>query len=492
METSAANHSTIQPAPASRADQHKSGKALRGKVSRSSQRSFVPSEGRDPVATLCAQNTDRVPDLVPLRRERMSESPFAFYRGAAAVMAADLANEPHTALQLQIGGDAHLSNFGVFASRDRDLDFDINDFDETATGPWEWDLKRLCASIQILGEQLGMKPKKLSKAVRSVATAYREDIAKLVQMSATDRYFMRIDALDLVGQIGKNGASKAGASDATKSLQKATQNTSARALTKLATVEAGGGYRIVDQPPLTSRLPEFDHKKAAALAEDYKKSVPQDIQQIMEQFTFQDAVVKVVGVGSVGTRCLLWLFADADGGPLFLQVKEAVESVIEEHTEPSRWGYGGERVVAGQRIMQASGDPFLGNFTSSDGRSYYVRQFRDMKGGIDPTTLKRPRDIALYGRVCASALARAHSQSGLAPTISAYVGATPTTNVFDRAIADFAKAYAKQNALDLKALRAATDEQWYQPAKKSDSKKPDSTKSDSTKSDSADQPPAKG
>lgn len=444
--------------PDSREKQSAAAKELRSAVPRSQLATLKLPADRDPLAILVAQNKDRLQSLLPLRRQRMAESPFAFFRGAAAVMASDLAQTPATGLQVAIGGDAHLSNFGLFASRDRDLVFDLNDFDEAAVGPWEWDLKRLVTSVVILGQDNAMNQEQINKVALKTTAAYRNALAGQASASALDRYYSRISAQDVIAQL-KNEQKQLNAI-----AKKASKNTSQRALKKLAHSEKRGKWTITDQPPLTTRLPEFNLGAARTLTRDYLRSVPPDVAELLTQFKFQDGVLKVVGVGSVGTRCLLALLTDADGNPLFLQIKEATTSVIEKALGNGPRGSHGGRVVAMQKILQSSGDPFLGEFTDGDGRAYYVRQFRDMKGGVDIATLTTPKRLTQYATICATALARAHSQTGLAPIISAYLGSTDRSNVADSAIADFAFAYSEVNRADHQALLESDDAGWGSPS----------------------------
>lgn len=361
------------------------GRGLRDQMPRRRLAELPDQPHRDPIAVLAAQNTSRIPSLVPVRRERMSESPFAFYRGAAAVMASDLAGTATTGVPIQICGDAHLSNFGLFASRERALLFDVNDFDETAIGPWEWDVKRLVTSVAILGQEFGMSDDAVRASATKTAAAYRTRMRELAQLSALERFYLKttaLEVLDLVSRLSKS-ASKL----ATETVSKASRNTSHRALKKLTATTVDGHYRIVEQQDIAVRVPEVGFSEAAAMVEEYFGSVPEDVVALLACHQFEDAVVRVVGVGSVGTRCYLALLTDADGSPLFLQMKEASASVIEPYFPQELRLDHGRRVVAGQRIMQASGDPFLGYVSSTRRGSFYVRQFRDMKGSVEKCPL---------------------------------------------------------------------------------------------------------
>ncbi len=440
------------------ADQRTAGRALRATARRRDQARLDLPEDRDPIGSLAAQNRTRIPELLSVRRERMSESPFAFYRGAAAVMAADLANCPSTGHTVQLCGDAHLSNFGVFAGRDRDLVFDLNDFDETAVGPWEWDLKRLVTSVVILGEELGVSRTRTRRAAVATAGTYRRVIDAMAERSVTDRFFSVISE-STVRELTKD-AKPAQLRRGDAFLAKARSNTSVRALGKLAVREADGNYRIQEQPPLIVHLPEFDRDLGRSLFEQYLTTVSEDIGAVLACLRVQDVVVKVVGVGSVGTRCLLALLADPDGNPLFLQIKEADASVLEAWAGAAGWDSHSHRVVAGQRILQATGDPFLGWFTGAAGVDFYVRQFRDMKGSVDVTTLGGKRALESYGRLCAAALARAHSRSGTPAVIAGYLGGADSGGHADEAFADFGFDYAEVNRRDHAALLAASAAAW--------------------------------
>ncbi len=446
--------------PADRHAQRDAGRRLRSRVPRSAIAAVPALSGRDPIAILAAQNAARIPELVPLRRERMSESPFAFYRGAAAVMAADLARTAVTGVTVQICGVAHLSNFGMFASRDRRLVFDVNDFDETAPGPWEWDVKRLVTSLVIVARQQGMADAAARIVARDASQAYRRALVDLAHTTAMERFYAVMKVKRMLKAVRRSGADAESVHRMNRVVDKARRNTSTRALDKLTASDDAGAPRIVDQPPLTVRLPAFDQSVARELVAAYRRTVSPDVGALLDQFRVADVVLKVVGVGSVGTRCLLVLLTDPDGGPLFLQVKEASASVIEQNFTRVGSSDAGERVVSGQRIMQASGDPFLGSFAGPDGRDYYVRQFRDMKGGIDPLDLRDAAELSAYGRQCALALARAHAQSGRAATIAGYLGHADGHNAADAAFAECAVTTALQNDVDHAALSTATDAQW--------------------------------
>lgn len=436
--------------------QRQRGKELRSAMPRQQLAEFSPAADRDPLAILAEQNRGRLQPLVPVRLERMSESPFAFYRGAAAVMAADLAQTPSIGIYVQACGDAHLSNFGVYAAPDRELIFDLNDFDETTPGPWEWDVKRLVSSIVLAGEQQNLSAKSIRRAAIGTAAAYRISIRQLATMPALDRYYQRISKAEILR--ASSSMDEAAQQITAKTLQKAERNTSERALKKLAIADVDGGLRIVEQPPLVEHLPIFDVDRVRPIVEAYLRSVSPDIAALLSLYRFQDAAMKVVGVGSVGTRCAIVLLTDPSGSPLFLQLKEANNSVLERFVGASDFSTPGERVASGQRMMQAASDPFLGWF-SAEGVAFYVRQFRDMKGSID-LALLQAKSLGRYGELCGRALARAHSQLGAAATIGAYLGGGDSA---DRALAEFGERYAEITHLDHAELLAQQPDVREQP-----------------------------
>ena len=442
------------------------GKAARARAKRSSQGEWrAPADRRSPVDLLLEQDSSRVPELVPIRHGRMLASPFSFYRGAAAVMAADLARTPRSGLEVQLCGDAHLSNFGVFQAPDRRLVFDCNDFDETHPGPFEWDVKRLAASVAIAGRDRGFKERKRRDALLATVGQYREAMRSFAAMRDLDVWYARIEMDELLERFG--GTLRSGRREQVeKSLAKATHKDSLRAFSKL-THRVDGEPRIVSDPPLIVPIEQLAEeagergveRELPGLVKAYRRTLQPDRRRLAEGYRYVDAARKVVGVGSVGTRAwiVLMLGKDSDD-PLFLQAKEAQASVLEPYTGSSRFKHHGRRVVEGQRLMQASSDIFLGWVTAEgeDGRSYdlYVRQLWDGKGSAEVEGMA-PRDLANYGRVCGWALARAHARSGDRVAIAAYLGGgTP----FDEAIADFAQAYADQNERDYEAMREAVDE----------------------------------
>jgi uncharacterized protein (DUF2252 family) len=439
------------------------GKAARRASPRSGHAAWDPPATRpDPVALLHTQEATRVPALLAVRHERMLQSPFAFYRGAAIVMASDLATTPSSGLQVQCCGDAHLSNFGGFASPDRELVFDMNDFDETTPGPFEWDVKRLAASFEIAARGRELAPETARELVLDCARTYRETMASFATMTNLQTWYARLDARFLVTEMEAEGrAKKARGFEAV--VEKAQKKDSTRALVKLAR-KVDGEYRIISDPPLVVPIAQLagelgldaDRKTIAAGLNDqfvqYRECLAADRQHLVSGYRIVDMAHKVVGVGSVGTRCwILLMLGRDDDDPLFLQLKEASESVLEPYTGRSRFSNHGRRVVEGQRLLQASSDLLLGwiRAVGLDGveRDYYVRQLWDWKLSADFATLSLPL-LKGYSRMCGWTLARGHARSGDRIAISAYLGSGDT---FDRAIADFAVAYANQNERDFEA-----------------------------------------
>ncbi len=441
----------MEAAPTStvREDQAKAdGRELRNRVPRESHASWSAPADRDPLGILEQQNASRIPNLVPVRMGRMVESPFAFYRGAAAVMAADLASTPTTGIEVQACGDAHLVNFGMFASPERKLLFDVNDFDETLPAPWEWDVKRLAASAVVAARQNGFSTKVAAKVTLAGLRSYRERMHQFAEMCCMDVYYAEVDAEAVIAQAR---TAKAGAQ---KKIEKIKENTSERALQKLTVTTADGFPRIKDDPPVLIHPEELQNEALVRhFLEHYRATVRKDVQVLLNDFELVDAALKVVGVGSVGTMCLIVLFLDRHGVPLVLQVKQAEQSVLAPYWKPENAVEPGQRVVDGQLIMQAASDIFLGWATGDGGRHFYVRQFRDMKGSIDVPTLV-PAQLAEYLEICGWSLARAHAQSGRTQEIVGYLG---NGDRFDRAVADFAETYADQNERDHAALVDAVE-----------------------------------
>jgi uncharacterized protein (DUF2252 family) len=444
------------------------GKEARRQTPRESHGDWVPATDRpDPVALLEAQDADREPDLVPVRHGRMMVSPFTFYRGTAKIMATDLAATPTAGLEVQLCGDAHLSNFGAFASPERLLLFDVNDFDETLPGPFEYDVKRLAASFTVCARHLGYSKADARAVTMESTLAYRQAMTQFAEMGLMATWYARMDSDDLLANIRTSGlggkkAEKRTLLSAEKTLRTARTHDSLQALSKLCEV-VDGQYRIISQPPLVvplrdlattwglrgDQIGEFVHDQLRA----YRESLPDDRRELLERFEFIDAARKVVGVGSVGTRCFIGLLRGRDeGDPLFLQIKEASASVLEDNLPASKYSNHGERVVNGQRMMQASSDIFLGwSVGLQADRHYYWRQLRDMKGSVDVES-PTPTGVMIYARLCGWTLARAHARSGDPVAIAAYLG---NSDRFDTSIARFAERYADQNDKDFAAFTQA-------------------------------------
>jgi uncharacterized protein (DUF2252 family) len=441
------------------------GRAARSVAPRSSHGRWEPAPGRpDPLALLEEQAKTRIPEYVPLRRGRMLVSPFTFYRGAAVIMAADLAVTPRSGVTVQLCGDAHLSNFGLFGTPERQMIFDINDFDETLPGPWEWDVKRLAASFEIMGRDRGFAPADRRAILTAGVREYRDRMRQAAGMGTLDTWYDQLEVGALLHMVSKEIRVKRlsrGEGEATREMvAKARTRDSTRVFAKRA-AHVGGELRIVADPPLI--LPIED---VVAPGTEWEDSVP-TIKRLLssyrrtlerhhhplEEYRYAHSAFKVVGVGSVGTRCYIVLLVGRDhDDPLFLQVKEAQASVLERYLGTSVFPHHGERVVAGQKLMQAATDIFLGwqRIRGSDGiaRDYYLRQFQDWKGSADVDELLVP-SATLYSRVCGATLARAHARWGDRIAIASYLG---RGDAFDRAIARFSSAYADQNAKDHEAL----------------------------------------
>jgi uncharacterized protein (DUF2252 family) len=438
------------------------GKAARRAVPRSSHAELVLGRPRAPIELLVEQERTRVPELCPVRHARMAVSPFAFYRGAALIMASDLAHTPTSGLDAQICGDAHLANFGMFGTPERDLIFDLNDFDETLSGPWEWDLKRLAASIEIAGRSNGYGKQQRRDSVADTVRCYRQTMVELAQHGNLDVWYARLDTTSVGAELRKL-ATKRQRKTAGKLVAKAKLQDSTRALGKLTELRDGERH-IISQPPLivpvTELLPRADRESLdralAQLVSLYAESLPSDRRALIAQYRFVEAARKVVGVGSVGTRCWIVLMIGIDGDdPLFLQVKEADASVLERFLGASPFAQHGQRVVEGQRLMQAASDELLGwvRFAGLDGRErdFYVRQLHDWKGSVPIDSLV-PDGMALYGRMCGWTLARAHARSGDRVAIASYLGRSARC---DDALVAFAQAYADQNERDYDDFRRA-------------------------------------
>ncbi len=430
------------------AERRQYGRAIRRTTPRSAQAGWSrPAERSDPVAILEQQGVGRIREFLPIRYERMAASPFAFLRGAAAVMASDLATGPTSGLRVQLSGDAHLANFGFYGSPERTLLFDLNDFDETLPGPWEWDVKRVAASFVVAGRANGYPTAVNRGLALNLVGAYRQRMADFAGMRDLDVWYTHLRVDDLLAGIKRQQIR----ARATKMVAKAEAKDSLSALGKLTTTGADGRLRIIDNPPLIMRVPGLEDAVAESLA-IYRETLPDNYRHLLAQYRLVDAAHKIVGVGSVGTRCLIALLLGRDDNdPLLLQVKQAQASVLEPYAGASRYPNAGQRVVAGQRLLQAGSDIFLGWIRARDGNDYYWRQLWDMKGSV-PIEGALPEGAREYARLCGTTLARAHARSGDRIAISAYLGSGP---VFDEAVADFAESYADQSERDHAALVAA-------------------------------------
>jgi len=438
------------------------GRKARELVPRSRHGEWTPPPDRtDPLEILALQATTRVPDLVPIRYGRMAASPFAFFRGAAAVMAADLAHEEHSHLDVQLCGDAHLVNFGGFASPERDMIFDVNDFDETLPGPFEWDLKRLAASFVLAARNNGLGDDVARETALAAVRSYREHMTAYAEMNELDVWYSRIVADELLDMARGSQAARAATKKAVDKRLKFTEKTFAKARGRDSLQAAGkltelvdGTRRIVDQPPLVMHMSELeDNEATSGLFNQYKATLEDDRRELLERFEVVDIARKVVGVGSVGTRCIIVLLLGRDANdPLFLQVKESGPSVLEPYLGKSRFIHGGHRVVAGQRLMQAASDIFLGWMTGKPaGRHFYWRQLRDMKGSIEVELLKAP-GLEILATMCGWTLARGHARSGHRVAIASYLG---VSSRFDQSVAEFAVSYADQAEKDYESMLKA-------------------------------------
>ncbi len=433
------------------------GKAVRKRVPRTSHAGFELAPGRDPIAILEAQETIRLQDLVPLRHQRMSESPFAYYRGTPAVMAFDLASTPRTDIIVQASGDAHLSNFGIFASPERTLVFDANDFDETLPAPWEWDVKRLATSIVVAGRANGFTAAANRAATMATVRAYRQWMTRYASMRLLDVWYSAITEAD-IRAAAETAAGSIEIKDMARArtrldslFSKARSKDSLSAAASLTTV-VEGRRMFIDQPPTVQHITLADGPQVLAeVFEAYRATMAESRREFLERYRFGDFALKVVGVGSVGTACFVCVLEGRDeDDPLILQAKEANASVLEEFAGASAFPQHGQRVVVGQRLMQATPDIFLG-WAKGPARDFYFRQLWDMKGSVDTTKLLPP-GLAFYGGICAWALARAHARSGDSVAIASYAG---TSDTLDGAIADFAESYADLNERDYQDYLAA-------------------------------------
>lgn len=455
----APKEATAAPAAGRVTDRHdqspderfEAGKARRANLSRAAHAPWKrPSDRVDPIALLQQSDADRLPELVPIRYGRMLQSPFAFYRGSAAVMAADLAQTSSTGMRVQACGDCHLMNFGGFASPERNVLFDINDFDETAPAPWEWDVKRLVASFVLASRANGHADKDGRDAAVAAARSYRKRLRDFARLSPLEVWYTKITAEDVAASVPAPIAARLRAR-----VEKAMSgNGSEYDFPRLAGV-VGGRTTIRDAPPLifhpkSTRAPDFE-AMVDQVFDSYRATLADDRRVLLDRYRVVDAAIKVVGVGSVGRRCWIVLMMSAANDPLFLQVKEAVASVLEPFAGASAYGHHGQRVVAGQRLMQPASDLFLGWVTAPNGRHFYMRQLRDAK--IKPLVETFDDELmTAYGKLCGWSLARAHARSADVAGIAGYLG---SSDQFDEAMGDFAVAYADQAERDHAALKAA-------------------------------------
>ncbi|QRY39826.1 DUF2252 domain-containing protein [Microbacterium hominis] len=437
-------------APASRQVAYEQGRTLRRELPRR-MLAELPTRRRDPLGILSAQNAARIPELVPLRDERMSTSPFAFYRGTAALMADDLAAGPSSGILVASCGDAHVANFGFYASPQRTLVFDLNDFDESAWASWEWDLKRLVASIVVAGQATGRDDAVTADAARAAVVRYARALAVGDTTTPLARFYQHFDAAG-----GLIGGDKASRKVLRAAIADAENRTGDKAVRKMTALDPDGRLRFVEQPPTMTHVTDEIVAAVDASLAQYIATTRADVQLVLSHYSLSDVVRRVVGVGSVGTRCYVAVFVDGDGAALLMQVKEAGRSVLEEYggaAQPAELasfvashGQGG-RVVALQRILQGSSDPFLGHFRGAS-TDYYVRQFRDMKGGIDAETLE-DAPFRLYAQACATVLARAHGQSPNAARVVGYLG---SGRAAAESIVEWAYGYAALSRADYGAF----------------------------------------
>lgn len=448
-----------QPSPTQEGTARRDGgRALRAIVPAESFGDWAAATGRDPVAAVLADDEGRLDSLVPERHRRMALSPFAFFRATAGLMAADLAPAPRTGLEVQACGDAHASNFGTFATPERRQVFDLNDFDETMRGPWEWDLQRLVASLVLAARDNGFGHALADKAVRGAVLGYAEAMARLAEAPAIDVWYDRVDLAELE-QTAPRRSGRERVAEVREEARRHTGESAARKLTE----KHRDSLRLRHRPPFLVPLRHIDEfvdeqatrRVLTEVHDAYVESLPEERHRLLDEYAILDAALKVVGVGSVGTRCLVVLLAErSTDTPLLLQIKEARRSVLAAHLGDGPYANDGERVVRGQRAIQATTDVFLGWTVAESGRSYYVRQFRDMKGSVDLSTLT-PRLLRGYGRVCAQALALAHAVSGDRQQLTGYLGDGAD---LAPALVRFAERYADQVEADHAAFVAAVPE----------------------------------
>ena len=430
----------------SRHERQTAGKAMRQKVSRSAHREWQPQNNRpDPITFIEKSNQQRLPDLIPIRHWRMMQSPFAFLRASAIIMAADLATTPTTGIQVQACGDCHLLNFGGFATPERNLIFDLNDFDETLLAPWEWDVKRLVTSLILAGRELRLSHQDGKDAALAAAQAYRLALHRYSQLQTLEVWYARLDADLLIENAPDEDTRQLWSKMASKAFGRTLEQTFQQ-----LTQEVKGQRRFVDRPPLLYHLPHQDEyfEEIQVLFEQYRDTLQVDRQFLLDRYRLVDVALKVVGVGSVGTHCGVALLLDNNDDPLLLQYKEARPSVLEPYAGRSLYAHQGQRIVSGQRLMQAASDIFLGWTTNRQGQDFYFRQLKDMKTSIKLKGMSA-RSLEDYAEICGSALARAHARTGDPALIGGYLG---TSEVFEQAVTDFAVAYAHQVEQDHRVL----------------------------------------
>lgn len=440
------NHDTL-----SKAERRKQGRALREKCSRSAHAEWNPrSRSYNTVGLLEESNSDRIPGLIAVRYGRMAQSPFSFFRGSAIIQARDLMKSPVSGITVQVCGDCHLMNFGGFATPERSLAFDINDFDETFPGPWEWDAKRLAVSIVLASRDRGFSNKNADAAVSAALETYRTQMSAFAEMKVLDIWYTQITIDDLKEFFRGN---KDMLNRLSRKEKQARSRTSEAVFPKL-TEEVDGRRRIVDDPPFIyhfhENVPEYE-KAQQRFIEQYRASLQEDRRRLYDRYKLQDVTIKVVGVGSVGTRCFVSLQLADDDDPLFLQIKEARRSVLEPPGRKSRFAHQGEHIVSGQRLMQAASDIFLGWAGVPNGHDYYLRQLRDMKVSAEIDKFI-PKTLTAYAKICGWALARAHAKAGDTCMIAGYLGSSDS---FDDALVKYAQAYADQVERDYEAFRKA-------------------------------------
>jgi len=439
-----------EPPSSAVSERMEAGRTLRTAIPRSSHVVWkAPPDRRDPILVLEESNRGRLPELVPIRYGRMVRTPFTFLRGSAALMASDLSGTPSTGIRVQACGDCHLLNFGLFATPERNLIFDINDFDETLPAPWEWDVKRLATSIVVAGRDFGIPDKSSREAAMACARSYRQRLREFSLLSPLEVWYYRIDEKALIDMAPDAQA----AARRRKFAEKARKRIGDYLVPRISE-RIEGRHRLADSPPLLYHVPDTDFQERVRVAlEGYRQSLPDDRRVLFDRYRVEDVALKVVGIGSVGTRCFVTLLMTEEGHSLLLQCKEALPSVLEPYAGKSIYKNQGQRVVVGQRLMQSASDIFLGWARGPAGRSFFFRQLRDMKfsvplEGVTAVMLER------YAELCGWTLARAHARSGDAATISGYLGGG---EAFDKAMGDFAVAYGDQTERDHSALKKAVD-----------------------------------